>query len=80
MSKKKKDEPLYILNVVLDNIERWEEEIPLIVVDVGEKIYKDTFGNYYEEAKLGEKGGRWVFEKVDNVLALRYVKKAEWEG
>jgi hypothetical protein len=80
MSKKKKDERLYILNVVLESIERWDEEIPLVVVDVGEKTYKDAFGNYYEEAKLGEKGGRWVFEKIDNILASRYVKKAEQEG
>jgi len=79
MSKKKKDERLYILNVVLDDIGRWDEGIPLIVVDVGENTYEDAFSNYYEEAKLGEKGGRWVFEKVANVLALRYVKKAEWE-
>jgi len=53
-----------------------DDEIPIIVVDTGDKTYKDGFGNSYKEIDLSEKEGKWVFEKVWNVLVSRYVKKA----
>jgi hypothetical protein len=53
----------------------WENNIPVVVVYVGNAIYKDGLGNFYQEIEINEEGGTLVFEKMqDNFLAARYVK------